>query len=386
MAGLPAVLRAPLRAAGSYAVTIATLFFLLALTFLGTLEQVEHGLYVTQQKYFNSLFLVHQFGDTPIAVPLPGVYLLLIVLAVNLTCGALIRLPRAWTHAGVWIAHAGILVLLAGGYVTFKSSIDGHLTLYEQEASDEFLSYSEWEITIVQAGDARARVIPGSAFSHLRPGQTSVFQSEDLPFSFTIAEFAPNSTLTRAQGEGRAVNGMTLQKLERDPEQARNIAGAYVTIRETASGAEQEGILWGMSRAPFQARIGNQTWSFTLQKRRWKLPFQVRLDKFSRELYPGTNMPRAFSSDVTVTEGGAAQKYHISMNKPLRYRGYTLFQASWGPQNARPNEPLYSSLAVVRNPADQWPLYACIIITVGLLFHFGLRLMAYLQRQRERRS
>ncbi|MBX7258469.1 MAG: cytochrome c biogenesis protein ResB [Candidatus Hydrogenedentes bacterium] len=383
---MSSLLRAPLRIAGSYWITIATLFLLLVLTFLGTLEQVEHGLYVTQQKYFNSIFLLHQFGDTPIILPLPGVYLLLIVLAVNLTCGALIRLPRAWSHAGVWISHLGILVLLAGGLVTFKSSVDGHLTFYEGESSDEFQSYGDWEIMIAQVGETNARVIPGTSFSHLAPGQSSTFKSADLPFTLTISDFTPNSMLTQEQGSGRVVNGMALKALERDPEQERNVAGVYVTLRDTASGAEQQGILWGMARNPFQAKVGDKTWTFTLQKRRWKLPFMVKLDKFERELYPGTNMPKAFSSDVTVTEGSTVQKFHIAMNKPLRYRGYTLFQASWGPQDARPGEPLFSSLAVVKNPADQWPLYACVIITIGLLFHFGLRLLAYLQQQRESRT
>ncbi len=383
---MSSLFKMPLRWAGSYWVTVITLFFLLVLTFLGTLEQVEHGLFVTQQKYFNSLFLLHQFGDTPIVVPLPGVYLLLIVLGVNLTCGALIRLPRAWTHVGVWISHLGILVLLAGGFVTYKSSVDGHLTFYENETSDEFLSYNDWEIAISEVGDTKARIIPGASFSQLPPGKSTTFQAADLPFTLTISEFAPNATPSPAKDGARSVGGMMLKKLDRDPEQERNVAGAYVTVHDIASGAEHEGILWGMARAPFEAHAGDKAWSIALQKRRWKLPFKVRLDKFTRELYPGTNTPKAFSSDVTVTEGETVQKYLISMNKPLRYRGYTLFQASWGPQNARPNEPLYSSLAVVRNPADQWPLYACIIITVGLLFHFGLRLNSYLRQQRERRT
>jgi cytochrome c biogenesis protein ResB len=158
------------------------------------------------------------------------------------------------------------------------------------------------------------------------------------------------------------------------------VAGANVTVIEK-NGAVHEGIVWGMADQPFLARIGDQSWSITLQRRRWQLPFTVRLEQFTRELHPGTSIPAAFSSDVTVEEPDATQHFHIAMNRPLRYKGYTLFQASWGPTDAGPNDRLFSTFAVVRNPADQFPLYACIVIAAGLLVHFSQRLISHLQQQ-----
>ena len=67
------------------------------------------------------------------------------------------------------------------------------------------------------------------------------------------------------------------------------------------------------------------------------------------------------------------------MNEPLRDGGLVLYQASWGPSNARPGERLFSTLAVVRNPADHWPLAACLVIAAGLLFHFGRMLVGYVR-------
>ena len=48
--------------------TLLTLLGLL--TWLGTLEQVNTGLFEVQRKYFDSIFLIHKAG--PIAIPLPG--------------------------------------------------------------------------------------------------------------------------------------------------------------------------------------------------------------------------------------------------------------------------------------------------------------------------
>ncbi len=69
------------------------------------------------------------------------------------------------------------------------------------------------------------------------------------------------------------------------------------------------------------------------------------------------------------------------MNKPLRRDGYVLFQSSWGPSDAGPNDRLFSVFSVVKNPADQWPLIACLITTLGMSIHFGRKLFRYARGQ-----
>ena len=97
-------------------------------------------------------------------------------------------------------------------------------------------------------------------------------------------------------------------------------------------------------------------------------------------------MAANFESVVTQTEGPIDRKVNIRMNEPLRYHGYTLFQSGWGPQNAGPGERLFSTFSVVKNPADQWPLYSCIVIAIGLLIHFLQKLFSYLRAENRRRS
>ena len=77
----------------SYGFAVVVLIFLTVLTLFGTLEQANTSLFDVQNKYFNSFFLVHDlFGKIPI--PLPGVYLLSVLLFINLTCGAIIRVRK----------------------------------------------------------------------------------------------------------------------------------------------------------------------------------------------------------------------------------------------------------------------------------------------------
>jgi hypothetical protein len=92
-------------------------------------------------------------------------------------------------------------------------------------------------------------------------------------------------------------------------------------------------------------------------------------------------MPSSFSSDVTVMEGSSARPVTISMNEPLRDQGLVLYQASWGPSDAPPGTPLFSTLSVVRNPADQYPLYACVVIALGLVTTFSRKLVRYMRSE-----
>jgi hypothetical protein len=62
------------------------------------------------------------------------------------------------------------------------------------------------------------------------------------------------------------------------------------------------------------------------------------------------------------------------MNHPLRYRGSTFFQASFGKNNT------LSILQVVQNPGWRIPYLACILVSLGLAWHFLAR-MAPFRRQ-----
>lgn len=368
----------------SYGLAVVILSFLLLLTLLGTLEQGEHGLYAVQRKYFDSVFLVHHLYGIPI--PLPGVYLLLSILSVNLVCGALIRAPKYLRAPGMLIAHSGILLLMLGGFVSFHFASDGMLQLYEGESSAEFESYHEWNLEVRRVAPEpsdRVWLIPTDAFAARAASAGRTFTAPELPFTLTVSGYQPHSRpIAAAAPMLRAVDGVVLQPLKREPEQEFNVPGLYVDVQPTAPGAAaQAGIVWGLEKHPLVIEAGDERWTVTLGRRRWALPFTVRLDTFTVEHYPNTTIPRTYRSDITRLESGAEEQIRISMNAPLRHRGYTLFQATWGPQNAAPGTPLFSGFAVVRNPADQWPLASCVVVCAGMLIHFLQRLVGHVRRR-----
>ena len=192
---LSSVLDKTIRFLSSYGFAAILLLLLLVLTFLGTLEQVNSGLYDVQKKYFESIFLVHHlFGVIPIL--LPGVYLLLLLLAVNLLMGGIIRMHRTWSRLGLFIAHGGILFLLLAGLVSFRYAVHGYVRLFEGEETSEFLSHHDWEIAVYRTGKR------GGATEHLIPAVRDLLREVDVEARRIVVELIPGLVGGDGPGEG----------------------------------------------------------------------------------------------------------------------------------------------------------------------------------------
>jgi len=66
----------------------------------------------------------------------------------------------------------------------------------------------------------------------------------------------------------------------------------------------------------------------------------------------------------------------IYMNSPLRYSGYTFYQAGFD------NNDKTSILQVVKNPTFILPYIACGLVGAGLLTQFSMHLIGFLRRRR----
>ncbi len=197
---------------------------------------------------------------------------------------------------------------------------------------------------------------------------------------------APHEIDPKFAGSARVVNGYQLVELPPEKEAETNVPGVYVSVKDKKSGETTEGILWGMAIEPITVKSGGMFYTVSLDRKRYRLPFTVYLDDFKAKFHPGTRMAASYEAFITQRENGTEEKHRIWMNHPLRDRGYTLFQASYGPPNAPPGTPLYTVFEVVRNPADQWPLIATIIIGAGFLIHFTQKLIGYMRAESKRRT
>jgi hypothetical protein len=414
----------------SFGLATVVLTLLLLVTYLGTLEQLEHGLYDSQLKYFESWWITsidvgcclramhipHQ-GTFNLPLIMPGGLLLMILLAVNMTLGGLIRLkkeavwlamlpvrlvtgrfaqlrpaPRA---VGVFIAHFSVVFMLLAGLISMLFKWDGAVSLREGQASDQFQSFHDSVIEIEKLapapkdGKRTALVIDGAEFQDLTEGKGRTFAGGNLPFDLMVMNYVEHCEPRRdtgTAGNRMVVDGYYLQPTEKKDERGKVLGqeawsdGAYVKAK-LKDGSEQSGIVWRFAAAPFSVKVGDEVWGITLSRRTWKLPFVVKLDKFEREVHPGTEQARRFTSHVTVLEGGKEHKRIITMNEPLRSEGFAFFQQSFDMrQDSSGAMVTRSQFQVVRNPSDHWPLIACIMAAVGLLIHMIWSLARYLGR------
>jgi hypothetical protein len=109
------------------------------------------------------------------------------------------------------------------------------------------------------------------------------------------------------------------------------------------------------------------------------LPFEIKLLDFAKSVHPGTDIPRSFTSRVEIVSGSRRRRAVIAMNRPLRFREYTLYQSSYGEDGLGRES---STFAVVRNWGRWLPYIASILIFFGLAGHFLGMLAAALKKPR----
>jgi hypothetical protein len=375
--------RGLLRVLSSYGLASGLFLCLLLLTYLGTLDQVERGLHHAQQKYFHSFVVVQALG--PLAILLPGAYAVMALLLVNIVLGVLLRMRKGWAQAGMLMVHGGVVVLLLGAFVSFHYAVNGSMTIREGETAQAFTSEDGWELVVEGPAAESQLTIPGSEFIHLRGEEVKRVAVAGAPFALELHHYyrhaAPAPPGPMVAPASPVVEGTYLQPLPPAKERAQEAAGVYARVIPENGGAPVEQILWGGNPEPVSEATPEGTWRLGLRRQQIELPFSLGLERFQRELHPGTDLPKAFSSEITRTDGEIRERALISMNAPMRYQGYTFYQSSWGPQDAAPGVPLYSVLAVARNPAERFPLYACAIIAAGMALHFALKLTRYLRRE-----
>ncbi|MHB1081076.1 MAG: cytochrome c biogenesis protein ResB [Prosthecobacter sp.] len=393
----------------SFGLATSVLVMLLLLTFLGTLEQAEHGLVASQARYFESAFIdridigacwralaFNAYWDIGnVSLPLyivPGGYTLMAILFVNLLCGGIMRIRKSPKTIGVIISHFAILFMIAAGAVTHHFAKEGNLNLREGQTADEFLSFHDRVIEIEKVQtDPKAKrsvlVIDEAKYRDLTDGKGRTFASESLPFDLLITGWKKNAQPKRdAEGSrADAVDGYFIQELPQLDESGAAMAdeqlgSACVAIAKMKKGDEkQTGILWEFAAAPWTVTVGADKYLISLVHRTYKLPFAVRLDQTEEEKHPGTERARRFSSKVTKINGDHEEKRYITMNEPVRSEGYAVFQSTFSSGEQEGTGVKSSGFMIVENPADHWPLISCIIVAEGLLLHFLMMLARFIK-------
>jgi hypothetical protein len=360
----------------SLKLTVGCLALAMILHVAGTMAQVNEGILTAQKTYFRSFFLYWTPSGTSIAIPFfPGGALLGTLLTINLIATFSTRSIRR--KAPLMLLHAGVLALVLSEMTAALLARESQLPLLVGEAKNFSESRDHVELVIADLSSNEYSEVVALPQGMLRAGKTVPL----APLSFTVrtlhwlphaelsmaTEQQPAGPFTISRGVGQNIVVQERHTVSRDDQ--INMPAAVIEI-----GANGEKLgTWLVSNAlakEQQFHHNGKEYSIHLQNKRHYYPFSLRLLEFRREVHPGTNIPKSFSSLVKLYDekGDPERDVLISMNHPLRHGGKTFYQASYGEGDD------LSIFQVVDNPASTLPYIASGLVACGLLAHFGLAL------------
>jgi hypothetical protein len=355
------------------------------LVFVGTLAQVEQGLYQAQARYFRSFLVCWSPAGTDWKIPVfPGGYLLGAVLVASLIANYLRRFKFARSHLGLLMIHLGLVLLLVGQLFTDLLSTESAMRLepgHTRNYSEDFFAV---EMAIVDSSDPQTDKVVSVPTSRLVAGAT--LNLPEIPLVLRVNKSWINADLHNRPQPGSEESGATA-----GAGVGRHVLGHAPTVKmdernspaatvEVLAGGKTLGT-WLLSTflepQPFEHE--GRSYHIALRPRRHYTDHQLTLLDLRHDVYKGTDIPRNFSSRVRLQNprSGEDREVLIYMNNPLRYGGLTYYQyqmAATGPNKA-------STLQVVRNPGWLTPYLSCALIGIGLLVQFMSHLLAFLKER-----
>ena len=377
-------LRSVLDLVTSLKLTIICLALLMVLVVACTLAQVNLGTFGAVNLYIRSFLVWWDVPGTQYAIPiLPGGALVGLVLMLNLIAAQLRRLELSWRKSGIWIIHAGLILLFVGEFVTSWFQVETQLAVEEGQTVN-YLEGRDMELAVIDTTDPAADDVYGLPASLLARSQS--VQIPGTPIAFRVKRFMTNASLTMRQPNdppplATAGVGAGVTAAELAPVTADNAINQTAVFVEPVVGGRSYGT-WLVSNAlgsPQSFVHEGRTYTLALRNRRYYLPYTVTLKKFSHDVYPGTDIPKNFSSLVHLSNPsrGEERDVLIYMNQPLRYDGKAFYQASFGKGDT------LSILQVVENPGWLLPYVSCVLVGIGLIVHFSFSLRRGMRRRQQ---
>jgi ResB-like family protein len=391
----------------SLKLTVTLLGLGLVLVFLGTLAQEPLGLYAAQERYFRSFFVdnnsfyagIYKLADmisqgfghpmlpldgnrmltAPRFPVFPGGYLVGVLLLINLIAAHTRYYQPGRKKIGIMLIHGGIVLLLTGQLLTDVLSTESTMHIRNGGTKNYSESGSACELAIVDTSDpASDKVV---AISGRRLAHHGDVTHPELPFTLRVKTYFNNSSLTNAAANGYEPvpttagvgDGIWWREWPRETEMNKRDLPSAIVELVAPGGSLGTWLVSAFLTRPQRFTYEGRSYEMDLRPTRYYKPFSLHLVEFRHDRYPGTEIPKNYSSRVRLhrPETGEEREVLIYMNNPLRYWGETYYQASFDPDDQG------TVLQVVRNPGWLTPYLACVLVAGGLAWQFLSHLLAF---------
>lgn len=371
----------------SLRLTVFCLSAAMVLVFAGTIAQRTMDIFIVQTQYFQSWLVWWQSAPGGFRFPMfPGGHLIGAVLLANLVASFIVRFEWSFRKIGFYLTHIGLIIMLAGGLATDLLSVNSFMRLMEGETKNYSESDQQVELAVIDPSDGEMDAVTAIPGARLARGGEITHPS--LPFKLVVRGFYQNSELAMIGGEAASAvpasnkgTGSRVSIKAKAPATGVNERNSMSAVLEVfpSKGGESLGtwlvsdVLSAAQEIPHEGK----TWTLQLRPQRHYKPYSLTLVDFSHTVYPGSQIPKDFSSHVTLDDPtiGDRRPVRIYMNHPLRHQGDTYYQSSFMQQGSG------TVLQVVRNPSYAAPYVACAVISVGLIWQFMFHLIGFIARR-----
>jgi hypothetical protein len=367
----------------SLRLTVVLLVLSILLVFFATLDQVHLGVWGIQHKWFFTFVVVQTVNGLPVPV-FPGGYFIGGMLLINLLAAHVYRFRFSWKKSGIWLAHAGLILLIFSQFLTGLEQRESQLQFNVGETKRYSEDFRLDELAVIDATDPKFDDVVSIPESLLARSET--LQHPRLPFRLVTRQYFSNSSvLMRGQAPNAPAPLATMDlgtQLVVTPqpltykENERNVPAAWIEL----IGPEGSLGIWLVSPWIEEAQTfdyAGRTWQLVMRAKRYYTPYSMTLLNLKNDVYPGTDIPKNFSSQVRLHDDGGKgdREARIYMNNPLRYGGLTYYQYQMNKADG------LSVLQVVRNPSWRLPYLACLLVALGLVVQFGLHLTGFARKR-----
>ncbi len=302
-------------------------------------------------------------------------------------------------RAGVVLLHAGVLVLMAHEFYTGMAADESQMRITEGQSSNFSVDSRNAELVIVDrsGNETDKHMVVDDTLLASAAKSGNVISSPLLPVDIRVIDYFANSSITPLKrqtpatvGVGKSIAAAAEPKATGSSGIDLDLPSAYVELLDKESGQSLGTYLVSTSFDDWIAVPGARLAEFNLQPvdvrgkqyevglrlRRIYRPFELKLIDFEFTRYAGTETPKSYKSIVEINDPALASRTAtIWMNNPLRYRGETFYQQSFEKTEKT------TILQVAKNEGYMLPYISCMLVLLGMVWHFGIALTKFLQRR-----
>lgn len=365
------------------------------LIFAGTLAQTESGIWTVVDEYFRSIivriplriFVPQSVFEARGAIFFPGGLTLGVLLLANLLAAHAVRFKMSLKRMGIILTHLGVILLLVGEFVTGALAREGNMVIPEGASSNFVEDIRTAELAFIDGSSPDDDLVVVIPMALLRDTGQPITHNL-LPVTITVDQWMHNAAIlgpmqaTPEQmamadtGLGNSVAAVPIPAATGVDGATVDQPAAYITVT-APDGSSAKYLVAVRFEEAQPVFIDGKVYTIELRFKRTYKPYRIELIDFKHDKFVGTERPRNFSSQVRLIdeERHVDREVLIWMNHPLRYRGETFYQSSFMPGDSG------TVLQVVRNPGWLLPYLSCAMVSVGLLWHFGLHMGKFARRQ-----